>query len=142
MDKRTANIIWICKGHHNYGNVTLKQAVAQYMCEVCGFDTYSEEMLRAFVSQAFFRYLKVCTDISIFMSDIQQAKYYAGFIPRDGVDDTLAILIAFQICKVKGEYGCVNGFTEELIAELDERWEKDDITDSGVCGVEMGLEES
>ena len=44
MNKRTANIIWICKGHHPYGNITLKQAVAQvydpnelprYKCSNC-----------------------------------------------------------------------------------------------------------
>ena len=125
MNERTANIIWVCKGHHPYGNVTLKQAVAQYMSEECGcpIEVYNDRVLLSIVWEAFMDFMTVCTNPRYFMYSVKEAKYWCDWTPREGVDDTQAILIAFQLCRVRDDEGYVNGFDGELIRYLEEKWD-------------------
>ena len=125
MNERTANIIWISKGHHNYGDVTLKQAVAHYMSEECDcpIEAYTDRVLLSIVWEAFMDFMQTCDNPRAFLYRLKDAKYWCDYSPREGVDDVQAILIAFQLCRVRDDKGCVNGFTEELIAQLNERWE-------------------
>ena len=128
MTKRTANIIWISKGHHPYGNVTLKQAVAQYMSEECDcpIEAYTDRILLSIVWEAFMDFMSTCTNPRYFMYSIKEAKYWCDYSPRDGVDDTQAILIAFQLCRVRDDEGYVNGFSDELIQYLEEKWKDEE----------------
>lgn len=119
MEKRTANIIKVCKGHHNFGkDLTLKQAVAHYMSKVCGcpVEVYTDHVLRGIVWEAFMDFMSTCTSPRGFLYHIKEARYWCDWTPREGVDDITAILIAFQLCRVKDKNGYVNGFTDELIA--------------------------
>ena len=124
MTKGTANIIWICTGHHSYGNITLKQAVAQYRSEECGcpVEIYTDRILLSIVWEAFMDFMSTCTNPRYFMYSIKEAKYWCDYSPRDGVDDTQAILIAFQLCRVRDDGRYVNGFSDELIQYLEEKW--------------------
>ena len=125
MNERTANIIWVCKGHHNYDCKTLKGAVAHYMSEECGcpIEIYTDRVLLSVVWEAFMDFMSVCTNPRSFLYSLKEAKYWCDFSPREDVDDVQAILIAFRLCHVweNGEYA--NGFSRELIQSLKEKWE-------------------
>ena len=128
MDKRTANIIWVCKGHHSYDCKTLKEAVAYYMSEECGcpIEVYTDRILLSIVWEAFMDFMTVCTNPRYFLHSFREAKYWCDCSPREGVDDVQAILIAFQLCRVRDEKGYVNGFSEELIRYLEEKWDNEE----------------
>lgn len=120
MEKRTANIIQVCKGHHNFGdNLTLKQAVAHYMSKICDcpIEVYTDKILRGIVYEAFMDYMASCTHPREILYNIKEALYWCDWTPRENVDDITAVLIGFQLCQVKDEKGYVNGFSEELINE-------------------------
>lgn len=122
MDKRTFNIIMVCKGHHNFGdNLTLKQAVAHYMSKTCAcpIEAYTDLCLRGIVWEAFMDFMSTCTNPRGFLYHLKEARYWCDWSPREGVDDITAILIAFELCRVKDDTGYVNGFTEELFADID-----------------------
>lgn len=119
MDKRTANIILACKGHHNFGDdLTLKQAVAHYMSKTCAcpVEHYTDRVLRGIVWEAFMDFMNTCDNPREFLYDIKEARYWCDWSPREDVDDITAILIAFQLCQVRDDNGYVNGFTEELFS--------------------------
>ena len=119
MEKRTANIIMVCKGHHNFGkDLTLKQAVAHYMSKTCAcpIEAYDERTLRSIVWEAFMDFMSTCTSPRGFLYHIKEACYWCDWTPREGGDDITAILIAFMLCEVRDDNGYVNGFTDELIA--------------------------
>ena len=124
MNERTANIIWVCKGHHNYDCNTLKEAVAHYMSEECGcpIEVYTDRVLLSIVWEAFMDFMSVCTNPRYFLYTLKDAKYWCDYSPREGVDDVQAILIALQLCRVRDDEGYVNGFSDELIQYLEEKW--------------------
>ena len=120
MEKRTANIILVCKGHHNFGDeLTLKQAVAHYMSKtcVCPLEVYTDKLLRSIVYEAFMDYMSSCTYPREILYHIKEALYWCDWSPKEDVDDITAILTGFQLCQVRDENGFVNGFSEELINE-------------------------
>lgn len=118
MEKRTANIILVCKGHHNFGKeLTLKQAVAHYMSEICGcpLECYNDHVLRGIVWEAAMDFIDTCDAPRSFLYHIKDARYHCDWSPREGVDDITAVLIAFRLCRVRDENASyINGFTEEL----------------------------
>ena len=121
MEKRTFNIIMVCKGHHNFGdNLTLKQAVAHYMSKTCGcpVETYTDRVLRGIVWEAFMDFMNTCTSPRGFLYHFKEARYWCDWTPREGVDEITAMLIAFQLCRVRDDNGYVNGFTEEMFANF------------------------
>ena len=128
MNERTANIIWICKGHHHYGEVSLKRAIALYMSEECACPVvvYTDKVLLSIVWEAFMDFMTVCTNPRDFMYSVKEAKYWCDWTPREGVDDTQAILVAFRRCQVRDDKGYVNGFSDELIWYLEEKWKDEE----------------
>ena len=119
MDKRTFNIIMVCKGHHNFGkDLTLKQAVARYMSEtcICPIEAYTDNVLRGIVWEAFTDFMSTCTSPCGILYDIKDALYGCDWAPRECVDDITAILIAFMLCEVFDDNGYINGFTKEMFA--------------------------
>lgn len=120
MEKRTANIIMVCKGHHNFGqDLTLKQAVAHYMSKTCDcpLEVYTDKALRGIVFEAFMDYMSSCTYPREILYHIKEARYWCDWSLKEDVDDITAILIGFQLCQVRDGNGYVNGFTDELIAD-------------------------
>lgn len=118
MEKRTCNIIMVCKGHHNFGEgLTLKQAVAHYMSKTCGcpVETYNDRILLSIVWEAFMDFMSTCTSPRGFLYQMKNARYWSDWSPREGVDEITAILIAFQLCRIRDKDGYVNGFSEKLI---------------------------
>ena len=116
MEKRTAEIIMVCKGQHDFGEFpTLKQAVIAYMSDrcLCPEETYTDCDLRAIIYDAFMDYLSSCSDIRTFLYHVKEARYRCNWMPRDGIDDITAVLIGFQLCAVKDDTGYINGFSEE-----------------------------
>jgi len=93
MEKRTANIIMVCKGHHNFGDdLTLKQAVAHYMSKTCAcpVEHYTDRALRAIVWEAFMDFMDTCTSPRGFLYHIKEARYWCDFSLREGIDDITA----------------------------------------------------
>ena len=122
MDKRTFNIIMVCKGNHNFEKgLTLKQAVARYMSKICWcpVETYTDQVLRGIVWEAFMDFMNTCTNPRGFLYHLKEARYWCDWSPREGIDDITAMLIAFQLCCVRDDNGYVNGFTEELFSNID-----------------------
>lgn len=117
MEKRTANIIMVCKGHHNFGeNLTLKQAVAHYMSKTCDcpIEVYTDQVLRGIVYEAFADYMSSCSFPREILHTIREALYWCDWTPREGVDDITAVLIGFQLCQVKDKTEYINGFNKDL----------------------------
>ena len=116
MKKRTAEIIMVCKGQHDFGKFsTLKQAVIAYMSDrcICPVEAYTDENLRDIIYEAFMDYLSSCNNLRAFFYHLKEARYWCDWRPREGVDDITAVLIAFQLCCVRDDTGYINGFTEE-----------------------------
>jgi hypothetical protein len=70
-------------------------------------------------------FMSVCTNPRYFLYSFKEAKYWCDYSPREGVDDVQAILIAFQLCRVREKDGYVNGFSDELIRYLEDKWDND-----------------
>lgn len=120
MKKRTANIILVCKGHHDFeSELTLKQAVAHYMSKTCAcpLEVYTDNVLRGIVFEAFIDYMSSCTCPREILYNIKEVRYWCDWSLKEDVDDITAILIGFKLCQVRDEKGFVNGFSEELINE-------------------------
>ena len=116
MERRTAEIIMVCKGQHDFGEFsTLKQAVIAYLSDRsgCPAEFYTDNALRSFIYDVFMDYISSCSNIRAFLYDIKEALYWCDWRPREGVDDITAVLIGLQLCDVRDDTGYINGFTEE-----------------------------
>lgn len=122
MKKRTANIIMICKGQHKFGaNLTLKQAVAEYVSDTCGLPIkdITDDVLRGIVFDALMDFINTADNPCDVLYKILETRYWCNWKPRENVDDITAVLIGLQMCQVRDKNGFVNGFTEELLDNPD-----------------------
>lgn len=121
MQKRTAEIIMVCKGNHNFGDFpTLKHAVVAYMSDrcACPVDRYTDHMINSIIWEAALDYIDSFKEHlpSSFLREIHRVmdlhnNPLATRINR--VDMYEATCIAFQLAQVKNNTGYINGFTEE-----------------------------
>lgn len=121
MQKRTAEIIMVCKGQHDFGKFpTLKQAVIAYMSDRCAYpaDRYTDHMINGIIWEAALDYIDSFKEHlpSSFLREIHHVmdlhnNPLSHFINR--VDMYEATCIAFQLAQVKNDAGYINGFTEE-----------------------------
>lgn len=121
MKKRTAEIIMVCKGQHDFGEFdTFKQAVAAYMSDRCltPVERYTDAMLNEIIWTTALDYIDGMRDYppSSFFYDAKRAfdlhnNPFSHSIRR--IDMYEAVCVAFQSADVRhnGEY--INGFTEE-----------------------------
>ena len=123
MELRTTNIIMICKGRHNYGDISPKQALKKYMSNTCGTEEtdYNDKILLDIVHNAVCDYISTCENPQSFLFDYFEA------LTRSGVVE--AWLVAFQLINVRkiienGKWICINGFTEETLEVIDENTNK------------------
>lgn len=121
MEKRTAEIIMVCKGQHDFGEFdTLKQAVAAYMSNRCltPVERYTDAMLNEIIWTAALDYIDGMKDYppSSFLHDVKRAfdlhnNPISHSISR--IDMYEAMCIAFQLADVWHNGAYINGFTEE-----------------------------
>ena len=119
MDKRTSEIIMICKGNHDYGeNLNHKEAIAAYMSDVClvPLDFYSKDYnINRVIYSAALDFIDNADRPSHFIKLIQEFLDVHNNPAFDNrrIDYYEAICIAFQIMEVMDDGEYVNGFTEE-----------------------------
>lgn len=122
MNKRTAEIIMVCKGQHDFGDFpVLKQAIAAYMSDrcVCPVERYTDEMLNNIIWTAAMDYVDSMKEYppSQFFCDVKRAmglhnNPFSSGINR--IDMYEAMCIAFMLTDVqKKDRGYINGFNEE-----------------------------
>lgn len=119
MDKRTAEIIMVCKGQHDFGKFdTLKQAVAAYMSDRCWYpvELYTDEMINDIIWSAAMNLLDHMKKPSMLLWKVQQVmRLHNNPLVKNinRVDIYEALCGAFQLVSVRDENGYINGFTEE-----------------------------
>lgn len=120
MDKRTAEIIMLCKGNHKYpGNYSsLCDLLAAYMSDTCLCDksVYTESVLQGIILTAFKDYLDSCDKPSFFIYQLEDVwNIYNNPLmdPKYRINNNEAVLRAFSTVQVRDDGKYVNGFTEE-----------------------------
>ena len=64
LDQRTQNIIFVCKGRHNYGsNISMRDAVARYMSDTtgCDIERYSDVTLLSIIKSCILDIMENCS---------------------------------------------------------------------------------
>lgn len=121
MEKRTAEIIMVCKGQHDFGkSLSCKQAIAAYMADRCctPLNVYTDKVINKVIWKAALDYLDSMKEHrpSVFLRECENVLYcstspFADYeAPMDAYD---AICGAFAQAAVKDDRGYINGFTEE-----------------------------
>lgn len=129
MEKRTAEIIMVCKGHHDFGKeLTHKQAIAAYIADscCCPVEFYTDDILNDIIYQAALDYIDGLKIPSSFIRDIQNALNLHNnplLHNINRIDYFEAVCIAFQLAQVRdsNKNAFVNGFSEELIQRVEKR---------------------
>lgn len=121
MEKKTAEIIMICKGKHDFGEeLSFKQAIAAYLSDwsACPIEFIDEKSVNNAIWEAFLDYLngmKGQSSIS-FLREAKEAydRHNNSLVKNiDRIDMYEALCIAFQMARVRNQDGYINGFTEE-----------------------------
>lgn len=120
MEKRTAEIIMVCKGQHDFGKFSsLKQAVAAYMSDrcLCPLDTYTDNVINGIIWDAALDYIDSFKEhlASSFLREIHHIMdMHNNPISRlNRIDMYEATCITFQLAQIRNKDGFINGFTEE-----------------------------
>ena len=121
MEKRTAEIIMVCKGQHDFGEFsTLKQAVIAYMSDRCIYpaELYTDEQINGIIWTAALDYIDGMKDTrpSVFLREAQRAiEIHNNPLVKsiNRIDTYEAICIAFMLCQVRDDKGYIDGFSEE-----------------------------
>lgn len=120
MEKRTAEIVMVLKGHHEYGELdTYRDHLTAYMSDRCDYpaDKYTDEMLFGIVQEAVKDYMSGCTgpaQIRCFLYSYFEAhKWHDSELTQ-----WLAALSQVQVKEknADGTWRYINGFTEENTA--------------------------
>ena len=122
MDKRTSEIIMICKGNHDYGeNLNHKEAIAAYLSDrcMCPIEEYADgRIVNDVIWDAALDYIDSMKEHrpSSFLRSVMDSYnlHNNPFIDKKhNIDWYEAVCGAFSVAQVRknGEY--INGFTEE-----------------------------
>ena len=126
MERRTAEIIMVCKGRHKFGNdLCAKDAVKAYICDRCAIDPKHLETrdVNDMVWTAALDYMNSASKPSTFLSSVKEIYDHAHSSTLgkniDSIDIYEAICRAFRLVRVKADDGqFVNGFCEENTQEV------------------------
>ena len=115
MEKRTLEIIAVCKGDTRYDSeVGLVDAVKNYMSDTCMCDKalYTDSQMENILRTAFYDFIDVCDRPSFFLKQLEEFKW---FVPN--LTDRICAL--FKSVQVLEDDGYINGFNAdyENIAE-------------------------
>lgn len=118
MDQRTAAIIMICKGKHDFGEeLTHKQAIAAYLSDqcMCPFDYYKSDVIENVIKNALKDYIDSIPRPSVFIGQIEDVmeRYNNPLAKCEKIDYCEAICRAFSLVQVRNGGAYINGFTEE-----------------------------
>lgn len=121
MEKRTAEIIMVCKGQHDFGeSPTLKQAVIAYMSDrcICPEEAYTDERINEIIWTAALDYLDSMKDTppSVFLREAKRAMdlHNNPLVKNiNRIDVYEAMCIAFMLAQVMEDDRYIDGFTEE-----------------------------
>lgn len=120
MEKRTAEIIMVCKGNHDLGDFpNVKQAIAAYMSDRCWcpIETYTDQEINGIIWTAALDYIDSMTQKpSVFFRRAQEVMdIHNNPLVRNinRVDIYEAMCGAFQLSQVRNDAGYINGFTDE-----------------------------
>lgn len=124
MENRTAEIIMICKGHHDYGkNMSHKQAIAAYLSDdcFCPIEFISDRDVNDVIWVAALDYVDGLKKPSSFLRAVMDS-YNLHNNPlidkKLNVDMFGAVCGAFSIAQVKADGCYINGFTKENTREV------------------------
>lgn len=121
MDKRTAEIIMVIKGNHNYPVDNRYEAVKYYMadkCE-CPLEAYTDYEMFRIIGEAARDYNSTANDPHVFMYcflDYIRLLYAEKHEIVKAVSWGLMSALSLTQVRNKGKY--VNGFSEELCEEI------------------------
>lgn len=118
MEQRTAEIIMICKGKHDFGeDLTHKQAIAAYLSDQCGcpLDYYKDDVIESVIKNAAKDYIDGIRRPSFFIGQIEEVmeRHNNPLSKCENVTYCEAICIVFSLAQVRDGSAYVNGFTEE-----------------------------
>ena len=113
MDRRTEEIIAVCKGRHKLGDFNnFRDAIAAYMSDRCDYPAadYTDGMLKGIIFEAVCDYIDGADRPSAFLRQIHESTMLHGGNLFD------AICGAFSVVSVKNSDGSYrNGFTEQSV---------------------------
>ena len=132
MEKRTAEIIMICKGRHTFGDdLCAKDAIKAYISDRCAIklEHLQDRDINDIIWIAALDFMNSANKPSLFIQVAREAydrhnnliKPLAGksFSPIDIYE---AICTAFRLVRVKSEDGSyTNGFCEDFVAIVERR---------------------
>ena len=121
MEKRTEEIIAVCKGRHNFGDgMTFAQSVAAYMSDrcACPIDVYTENVLLGILFEAVYDYIDGADKPSFFLRQIEDS-YRLHKLHGGGMIE--AICGAFSVTQVRDGEVYQNGFTEKSVFFVEKR---------------------
>lgn len=114
LEKRTAEIIMICKGKHEFGEGSYKELIRRYMSDRYEFpeENYREELIDRIIREAAYDFAENLTSCTLkdFFKEAEESMYITG-----NDDFSIAICNAFAAVDVFIDGSYVNGFTEENI---------------------------
>lgn len=117
MERRTEEIIAVCKGRHAFGEIkTFRGKIAAYMSDRCDYpaEDYTDEILDGIIFVAVCDYIDGADKPSAFLRQIHESTMLHGGNLFD------AICGAFSVVSVKHANGTYrNGFTEESVYYVD-----------------------
>lgn len=120
MEKRTAEIIMICKGKHDYGeHLSHKQAIAAYLSDhcACPMEYYADgTIVNSVIWNAALDYIDSIHRPSHFLRCVMDSYNLHNNALVDkklNIDWYEAVCGAFSIAEVAEDGEYINGFTEE-----------------------------
>ena len=121
MEKRTAEIIMICKGQHDYGeDLGHKEAIAAYLSDQCGcpIEYYTEDVINNVIWDTAIDYTNSFKEHrpGSFLLCVKEvfSRHNNPMVQNiNRIDWYEALCIAFQMAQIKNDTGYINGFTEE-----------------------------
>lgn len=115
MEQRTCNIIMCCKGHCQLGSAgkTPMEAIAAYMSKECDYpkEKYKGRLLESILLTALFDFFSSVDKPEVELRHLLHQ--YATCEPS--LSERICSM--FQLTQVRDKDGCVNGFTDELLAQ-------------------------
>ena len=122
MEKRTAEIIMICKGRHNYGeDLGHKQAIAAYLSDQCAcpIEEYADgRIVNEVIWVAALDYLDSIKEFrpSSFLRAVMDSYNFHNnplIDKKHNIDMYEAVCGAFSVAQVRKDGEYINSFTEE-----------------------------
>lgn len=123
LDRRSQNIILLCKGRHSYENITVREALKRYMSVTCYGDEsekdfYIDNILIDIVREVVLDFMRNCSpghQTKLMYDYFEASKRY---VDLDAWLTTLKLIQIREKNESTNEYEFINGFTQtEILRE-------------------------